>query len=95
MKSEFLQQLNEEILKLVKEKMETLMEAEREAYAKEHGVRKNGFYERSLLTRWGKQGSQDKGRELLLNLKAHRDSLRGCPSLEKEAFKEKIRGRMA
>ena len=30
------------------------MEAEREAYAEEHGVRKNGFYERNLLTRWGK-----------------------------------------
>ena len=65
MKSEFLQQLNEEILKLVKEKMEALMEAEREAYTKEHGVRKNGFYERNLLTKWGKQGSQDKGRGLL------------------------------
>ncbi len=28
-------------------------------------MRKNGFYERNLLTRWGKQGSQDKGRGLL------------------------------
>jgi len=27
------------------------MEAEREAYAKEHGVRNRGFYERRLLSR--------------------------------------------
>lgn len=54
MKKALLQELTEEILKLVREKMEKLMETEREAYAKEHGVRKNGFYERSLLTKWGK-----------------------------------------
>ena len=47
MKNEFLQELTEEILKLVKEKMEV----EREAYAKEHGVRNRGVYERSLLTK--------------------------------------------
>ena len=54
MKEKFLQELTEEILKLVKEKMERLMEAEREAYTKEHRVRKNGFCERGLLTKWGK-----------------------------------------
>ena len=41
MKRKFLQQLTEEIIKLAKD--------EREAYAEEHGVRKNGFYERSFL----------------------------------------------
>ena len=30
------------------------MEAEGESYAKEHGVRNRGFYERNLLTRWGR-----------------------------------------
>ena len=48
MKDALLQELTGEILKLLKAKVEALMEAEREAYAQEHKVRKNGFYQREL-----------------------------------------------
>ena len=49
----FINEISEEIIKLVKEKMEKFMDTERDVYADEHQVKKNGYYERKLLTRWG------------------------------------------
>ncbi len=37
----------------MKEKMEKFMDTERDVYADEHQAKKNGYYEKKLLTRWG------------------------------------------
>ena len=37
----------------MKEKMEKFMDTERDVYADEYQAKKNGYYERKLLTRWG------------------------------------------
>ncbi len=47
----FINEISEEIIKLVKEKMEKFMDTERDVYADEHQAKKNEYCERKLLTR--------------------------------------------